>query len=29
VLEAGRLTEIGTPDELRAREGYYARVMQA
>jgi ABC-type multidrug transport system fused ATPase/permease subunit len=29
VLEAGRLTGVGTPDELRAQGGYYARVMQA
>jgi ATP-binding cassette subfamily B protein/subfamily B ATP-binding cassette protein MsbA len=29
VLEDGRLTESGTPGELRAAGGYYARVMQA
>lgn len=29
VLEEGRLTECGTPAELRAAGGYYARVMQA
>jgi ATP-binding cassette subfamily B protein/subfamily B ATP-binding cassette protein MsbA len=29
VLVDGRLTESGTPDELRARGGYYARVMAA
>ena len=29
VLEEGRLTECGTPGELRAAGGYYARVMQA
>ncbi len=29
VLEEGRLTESGTPDELRAAGGYYARMMQA
>jgi ATP-binding cassette, subfamily B, bacterial len=27
VLEEGRLTEFGTPAELRGRGGYYARVM--
>jgi ATP-binding cassette subfamily B protein/subfamily B ATP-binding cassette protein MsbA len=29
VLEEGRLTEMGTPGELRAAGGYFARVMQA
>jgi len=27
VLEEGRLTECGTPEELRAKAGYFARVM--
>lgn len=29
VLVDGRLAESGTPEELRAKEGYYARVMAA
>jgi len=27
VLEEGRLTEMGTPDDLLAKQGYYARVV--
>lgn len=27
VLEQGRVVEQGTPDELRARPGYYARLL--
>ncbi len=27
VVENGRLTEIGTPDDLLAEQGYYARVV--
>lgn len=28
VLEDGRVTEFGSPDELASREGYYARVLR-